>query len=150
MPAFDWSIITALAPYAATLAAVVAPVITTVCTTRSQERSKNMEMYSPRVYDALDELAKTYSYMTRCYVAEGNQAEQERLYLSSRAKYENFMTACHKLLSLVPGADVQQKIFALLTAIRQDGFFISPKHDEQFLALLSSVNSYMLTLRAKK
>lgn len=105
-----------------------------------------MEIHAPHVYDALEEMTQSYSELFRAgafrYFEDSN--EMERV---TQARFENFRGAALKVLSLVPGLGIQQHIAELLNAIRKNGYRITDANDKQFLELLSSINSYMLSLK---
>lgn len=102
----------------------------------------------PHVYDALSEMTKSYSSLSR----EGEQLLHEKPYEMlqvAQARYEDFRSAAYKVLSLVPGLDIQQQISKLLDAIYKNGLHASPTHDALFFELLNSINSSMLSAKVK-
>ena len=148
MKEFDWSALLSALPSVTAIVAILVPAISSALASRSQERVKRAEMHAPHVYDALSEMTQAYSSLYR----DGEQIYVENPYETMRAtqaRYEIFRTAAFQVLSLVPGLEIQQQISELLEAIRKNGFHVAPGYDTQFLALLNSVNAYMLSSKVK-
>lgn len=91
-----WSAITAIV-------AIVAPVISTIINVRSNEQTRRMELYSPRVYDAVKRMTDNYSAFCR-------QQECMTDRYSSRTDavwrftqdYKKFLSSCYEVMSLIP------------------------------------------------
>lgn len=150
MSQLDLSQISLILPGISTIVAIVAPVITSIWTIKSQEKMKKLEMYSPRVYDALAELSRTYSKLNRGNNAPNDDESQMALYMAAQSHYYEFMASCYKVMSLVPGAEIHEHISVLLTDIRQFAYSPNRVHDDQFSQLVSEINEYILTLKIKK
>ena len=148
MPAFDWSILPTIASTVAAIAAIVAPVITSVSTNRSQERIKKLELHAPLVYNALADMTKSFSAMLRPNELDSTFEHSDNL-RAAKFRYETFRAAALTVLSLVPGANIQQQTSELLDAIRSTNYLVQPANDAQFLEMLNSVNAYMLSLKGK-
>lgn len=107
-----------------------------------------MEIHAPHTYDALAEMTKTYSAMIRSHDSE-NWTDITATMRVAKARYENFRAAAYAVFSLVPGTVVQQQISELLEIIQKHEHLIHQEDDTRFLALLSSINDYMLSSKVQ-
>lgn len=147
----DWSLVSAIISAVTALAAIIAPVVSAIYTVKSQARTKRMESYSARVYDALAELSRTYGALSRHSAYYDDDTEKQRqMYNLAVASAADFRAACYKVLSLVPGPVVQDKINHLLRHIGTNYF--SPRRDDDriYCELMDDINEYLLTLKVKK
>lgn len=148
MAKIDWSVISTIASTATALVAIVAPVVTSFLANKSQERMKKMEVYIPRVYDALAEMTEAYGNLTRIDTSHDEES-YNKLYLLAVERCQEFEAACYKVMSLVPGENIQRHIAALLQDIGHSALMPSSEHDKIFCQLISEVHQYLLTSKVK-
>ena len=128
------------------LAAIVAPVITAIYSGKTQERMKRTELYSPRVYDALADMSKAYSQLSR-----GTDATDDvtKVHKNAMIVYYEFSCTAYKVMSLIPKEGIQNQISNLLTEIENYSYFPSELHDELFRQLMRDITKFLQKSRKK-
>lgn len=148
MPDFDWSVFSSIMSSITAVVAIVAPVITSIITIKSQERMQKNELYLPKVYEALANMAKTYASLHRHSTASDDDGKNKE-YLDALDRYHEFAAASYVVMSLLPGECIQQQISSL---VRSLDTHCSPTRDEDtmFYQLMDDINDYLRTSKIKK
>lgn len=146
----NWSLISTIVSAVTAIIAIVAPVITSIQATKSQERMKKMELFSPRVYDALAEMVKAYAELNHFDLPADGFDTQMILTKEASERCQIFSAASLKVMSLVPSAQVQKHISGLLADIGNTTYSPSPEHDKIFFQLIADVNAYLLAPKSRK
>lgn len=131
------------------VAAIVAPVITAIYSAKSQERMKRAELYSPRVYDALAEMSKAYSQLSRGDDITDDAESATKARKKATIAYYEFVGAAYKVMSLIPKESIQAQISQLLTELEQYSYFPSERHDELFRHLMRDITKFLQRSRKK-
>lgn len=147
MQEIDWPVVSTVVSSVTAVIAIVAPVATSILTIKAQERMKKMELYSPRVYDALAEMSLRYSRLIRGS-ASRSEEEWRTEYSEATNRLQEFRAASYTVMSLVPGKGIQKQILDLLNSFDHS---LSPdkRQDEMFSQLMNDINEYMLTSKVK-
>lgn len=130
-----------------TVTAIVTPAITTIYTAKSQERVKKAEMYSPRVYDALSDMAKAYSLLMRGEKLPEAESDRQPFYDQAINAYYNFSGTAYTVMALISDKNIQSKITNLITEIQEFSYFPNVLHDKLFCDLMNDITNYLRKLR---
>ena len=111
---------------------------------------KKMELFSPRVYDGLAEMVKTYAKLKRLDPPTYESDTLMALTQEAFVRCQEFSAACLKVMSLVPTAQVQKYVADLLADIGNTTFVPDARHDKIFFQLIAEVNEYLLAPKSGK
>ena len=140
MENIDWSLISAIASSATAIAAVAAPVITNFFTLKHQERIKKLEVYSPRVFDAIEELTDAYSKLSYFH-EEGTSSTDAYDKLQSDAKA--FSAICHRICALIPNKEIHAKATDLLADLEKRGYLTGQSSNKLFDQLIEMIAEHL-------
>lgn len=98
------------------IAAVIVPAITTAKTIKSNERMKRLELYSPRLFDAVKRMVDTYSQLKRSDQLDNPNGQElsESEKVESRILCSDFFAACCEVMSLIDNNQIQIKLSTLI------------------------------------
>ena len=121
------------------IAAVLGPIISSVINVRSNERTKRDELYSPRVYEALQKLTEAFGKFPR-YHEYARASELGRIAIAKEytAAYKAFTSATYEIMSLLPNQDIHELSIALLADL-DDLTCIVSDQDKQFQKLAKAI-----------
>ena len=130
------------------LAAVIVPGICTYFTIRSQMKIKKMELYAPRVYDALAEMSAAYSQLSRNTDPKFGEYKEPD-YTEASQKFHHFMSSCYRVMSLVPDEHIGLMITDLLNLITQAGFSSTAFTDPKFYQIMEAISKFIRTRKLR-
>lgn len=138
MSELSLSAITAVMSSITAIVAIIVPAITSVHSTKMQERLKRMELHTPRVYDAIADMAETYAHLIREYP---NDSDWSAVDYMAKEKYYCFSAACYKVMGMIPDDSIHNKITALLSDKRM--YMPSDAHDQKFNEIMADITAYL-------
>lgn len=129
-----------------TLAAIVGPIIGAHINNRSIERVKRMEIYTPQILQAIEEITECYNLLRRTDESR-HRGETEYVVLSP---YHNFLREAQKLLVLVPSPKLRKALDVLEAELKSSHYLASGKTDPLFLDLLNAISPEVKRMRRAK
>lgn len=109
---------------------------------RSAERIAALELYQPRLCDALADFAAAYSRLDRGD-ASGYAREQKPTVDECIAAYRDFLAAGYRLSALVPDDAFHRDLRALMDKLGETGFTVWPQTDALFRSVIILAASHI-------
>ena len=128
------------------ITALLTSAVTTVCTIRSQERIKKAEIYSPRLYEALANMAQAYSRLTRGDALSESEREHQSVYIRAASAYYEFSSAAYTVVAVISDKEIRSEITKLIAEIRDCSFIPNCLHDEMFCNIMVAISAHSKNL----
>lgn len=103
---------------------------------RSAERIAALELYQPRLCDALGDFAEAYSRLDRGD-ASGYVRDQKPTVDECIAAYRDFLAAGYRLAALVPEDALHRDLRTLMDYLGETGFTAWPQTDALFRSVIA-------------
>lgn len=127
------------------LITILAQIVTARITAKSAERIKQIEMQTPRAFDALNEFVDYYSNLTpktdsRSYLPQKYEPRTD-------SAYKIFVESCHKLIPFIKDPSLQVQICNFMEHILENGKCTSHETDLEFDVLTIKIGAAIIQSR---
>lgn len=142
------------------IAAVIIPVISTVISLKHNEKVKQTELHSPKVYNAVNQLVTAYTnlmrYADQDFINSNNSTSEEnkRAHVEnhklSYGKFKVFKAACYDIITLIPNSEIQDDLLTYLSELENRGY--RPEHldTDNFHSILAKISLVISPATSKK
>lgn len=142
-----WSNLANVFPLITAIVAVLVPGIATIYTIKINARIKKYELYSPRVYDAVEKMAKAYSSLLHGEELPENERDQNVVYVNAAKAYYQFAETAYIVMSLIAEKIIQKQINKLLSELSNCYYIPNLDHDALFCKLMNDITTYTRKLK---
>ena len=121
------------------IAAILGPIISTIISIRSNRKLRKMEMYAPRIFQAVQKLSDAYSQFPRKADYEAtSDIQRPGLVKKSASAHRALIAAAYELMSLIADDDIHAHVNVLIASLEGHKFATS-EHDKKYQSLTSAI-----------
>ncbi len=123
------------------IAAIVAPTISAIMTIKSNEKIKQLELHSPKVYDAVNRMISSYSKMPRLLddfdTTEYDPERNAQILQHVNSAFSDFRACCYEVIALIPNVEIHQQIASFINIVNLN--YHLPEEEAAFRELVTAI-----------